>query len=274
MTDILLVLLGIFVGTLGTLIGAGGGFILVPALLILHPDYKSESITSLSLAVVFINSLSGSISYAKQKKIDYKTAFYFALSTIPTSILGVLSISYIPRNIFNALFGILMIILSLFLLTQKKQKIESINIKELEKKEYFVTREIIDSKNNKYLYSFDFKKGIGFSFLVGYLSSLFGIGGGIMMVPFMINILNFPIQIATATSQFILMIMSFSGSLSNIYLNKFHHDLNVFILLSLGVILGAQIGAYLSQKIKNNIIIKILAISLGLSGFKIFISVF
>jgi uncharacterized membrane protein YfcA len=272
LSNILLILLGIFVGTLGTLIGAGGGFILVPALLILHPDYKAESITSLSLAVVFINALSGSISYSKQKKIDYKTAFYFALATIPTSILGVLSISYIPRNIFNAIFGILMIILSLFLFTQKKHKIDS--LKELEKEEGFVTREIIDSKNNKYLYSFDLKKGISFSFLVGYLSSLLGIGGGIMMVPFMINILNFPIQIATATSQFILMIMSFSGTLSNIYLNKFHHDLNVFIFLSLGVILGAQIGAYLSQKIKNNIIVKILAISLGLSGFKIFISVF
>jgi len=52
--------LGLVVGAFGTMIGAGGGFILVPVLLLIYPDKSSETITSISLAVVFLNSLSGS----------------------------------------------------------------------------------------------------------------------------------------------------------------------------------------------------------------------
>ena len=75
--------LGFMVGTFGTLIGAGGGFILVPVLLLLYPDKSPETITSISLAVVFFNTLSGSFAYARMKRIDYKSGIIFAIATIP-----------------------------------------------------------------------------------------------------------------------------------------------------------------------------------------------
>ncbi len=46
--------LGVFVGTVGTLIGAGGGFILVPVLLLLYPNEAPATITTISLIVVFL----------------------------------------------------------------------------------------------------------------------------------------------------------------------------------------------------------------------------
>ena len=74
MPDILtwpgLVLLGIAVGTYGTMIGAGGGFVLVPLLLILYPGKPPEAITSISLAVVFLNAASGTVAYVRQRRID------------------------------------------------------------------------------------------------------------------------------------------------------------------------------------------------------------
>ncbi len=54
-----LIPLGILLGTLGTLIGAGGGVVLLPVLLLLHPDANPETVTSISLAVVFFNALPG-----------------------------------------------------------------------------------------------------------------------------------------------------------------------------------------------------------------------
>ncbi len=48
-----LVPLGFLVGAYGTLIGAGGGFVLMPILLILYPAETPELLTSISLAVVF-----------------------------------------------------------------------------------------------------------------------------------------------------------------------------------------------------------------------------
>ena len=69
--------LGVLIGAFGTLIGAGGGFILVPILLLVYPHEKTELITAISLAVVFFNALSGSFAYARMKRVDYKSGIIF-----------------------------------------------------------------------------------------------------------------------------------------------------------------------------------------------------
>lgn len=50
------------------------------------------------------------------KRIDYKSGMIFAAATIPGSVLGSLTVSYIPRHLFNAIFGLILIVLSVFLL--------------------------------------------------------------------------------------------------------------------------------------------------------------
>ncbi len=65
--------LGFLVGAFGTLIGAGGGFILVPILLLLYPDKSPDTITSISLAVVFLMHYLALLSYSRMKRIDYKS---------------------------------------------------------------------------------------------------------------------------------------------------------------------------------------------------------
>src|SRR5512133_2058702 len=101
--------LGVAIGAFGTLIGAGGGFILVPILLILYPHEDTELITSISLGVVFFNALSGSWAYSRMKRIDYKSGMIFAVATIPGAILGAVSTAYVPRHAFDLIFGGLMI---------------------------------------------------------------------------------------------------------------------------------------------------------------------
>ena len=68
-----LIPLAFFAGTYGTLIGAGGGFVLAPALLLLYPGEAPEIITSISLRAVFFNALSGTLARASSKRIDYKS---------------------------------------------------------------------------------------------------------------------------------------------------------------------------------------------------------
>ena len=82
-----LIPLGFMVGAYGTLIGAGGGFVLVPFLLILYPHETAETITAISLAVVFFNALSGSIAYARMRRIEYRSGLIFSAATIPGAIL-------------------------------------------------------------------------------------------------------------------------------------------------------------------------------------------
>jgi len=72
-TAALLVLIGFAVGAFGTLIGAGGGFILTTILLLLYPHDSPQTLTAISLAAVFFNAASGSAAYARQRRIDYRT---------------------------------------------------------------------------------------------------------------------------------------------------------------------------------------------------------
>ena len=114
--------IGIFVGTYGTLIGAGGGFILVPLLLILFPDESPALVTATSLAVVFVNSVSGSIAYARARRIGWKTGLLFALATVPGAIAGSYLVKYIPRDAFAVGFGCLLLLLAAYLLASGGRK--------------------------------------------------------------------------------------------------------------------------------------------------------
>ena len=78
-----LLLMGFFTGGYGTLIGAGGGFVLLPVLLLLYPQESPEILTSISLAVVFFNALSGTEAYAIMKRVDYKSGLLFSMTGLP-----------------------------------------------------------------------------------------------------------------------------------------------------------------------------------------------
>ncbi|HEX8270440.1 MAG TPA: sulfite exporter TauE/SafE family protein [Flavobacterium sp.] len=267
-----LILIGLLIGTIGTLIGAGGGFILVPLLIIFHPELSPESITAISMAVVACNSVSGSAAYVAAKRIDYKAGIIFALFTIPGSILGVMTTDVIPRQTFDVIFGIILLALAIFLFARggKKNTVP----KEIQTKKGWTVKHLVDKQGNEYNYAYDVRKGSILSLFVGYFSPIFGIGGGIIHVPAMTEWLRFPVHIATATSQFILAVMA-TVSVGVHFYNGTYDDSKLTIMifaLAIGVIPGAQIGAYFSRKIKGRMIVQILAVALGIIGIRILIS--
>lgn len=270
MPDILLIVLGLIVGAIGTLIGAGGGFLLVPVLLVMYPDKQPELITGISLAVVSLNALSGSIAYAFKKRIDYKSALLFCTTTLPGSVIGAYLVSYIPRDVFNLLFGSTLLVLSGYLLLKplKNQETEHktsqlLNI-------WHIKRSVIDKMGNSYTYSYDLFLACLISFFVGIAASILGIGGGIIHVPIMVNLLNFPVHIATATSHFILAFMGLSASGTHWYQGDLDGGIHEIVFLGIGVIAGAQIGAALSHRLKGVVIIRALALAIGLVALRIF----
>ena len=236
----LLIAIGFLVGMLGTLIGAGGGFILVPLLIIMYPKLTPDIITAVSIAIVACNAISGSVAYAHSGRIDYKAGLVFALFTIPGSVLGVIVTKYIPSHVFHILFGVILIMLAILLFFKKRpqheHKIDPSNLLPGWKH-----HNLTDRTGCNYDYSYNQTKGILISVVVGFISPILGIGGGIIHVPAMVNILYFPVYIPTATSHFILAIMStvrvvahaIQGSYDNAY------NLRMVIGLCVGVIPGA-----------------------------------
>ncbi len=266
-----LIPLGFAVGTLGTLIGAGGGFILVPVLLIVYPDKSPETITSISLAVVFFNAVSGTHAYAKMKRIDYKSGLIFAAAGIPGSLIGAMATSMLPRYWFDIIFGMLMVAVSTFLAFRTIREKQNGN-KPAENKTGHFLREIIDADGMKHIFSYNPSRGIIISIFVGFLSSMMGIGGGIIHVPAMINLLNFPVHIATATSHFMLIIMSFTGSIVHVFDGALVKGMLQIFGLAIGVVFGARLGAKLSRKVKGSFIVLGLACALGLVGIRLIVA--
>lgn len=263
---ILLLGLGFFVGTFGTLIGAGGGFIMVPVLLILYPKLSADTLTGMSLAIVCCNAISGSIAYAFKGRIDYRSAIMFSLAAAPGSFLGAYITSFIPRKNFEFGFGVVMIAIALYLLLGRQKEKDSPQQPPKHK-----VRILTDRYGHQHLISYNSKLGLLLSAIIGFLSSLLGIGGGIIHVPALVRLLNFPVHIATATSHAILAVMAFIGVLEHISRGDLNGVTHQILWLAPGVIVGAQLGAYFSNKVNGNWIIRGLAIALLSVGIRFLI---
>ena len=260
-----LVPVGFVIGAYGTLIGAGGGFLLVPLLLLFYPKETADTITSISLAVVFFNALSGSTAYARARRIDYYSGLIFALAAVPGAVLGALTTGFIPRRFFDALIGFVMIGAAMVLLWRPglgsgKGEGSLAN---------GFARTVVEADGTVHVFSYNRAVGVTLSFFVGYISSLLGIGGGFIHVPALVELLNFPVHIATATSHFILALMALAGTVTHIVTGAFQTGFRRTIMLSLGVVIGAQLGAHLSGRVRGVWIIRSLALALVLVGIRL-----
>jgi uncharacterized membrane protein YfcA len=266
---LLLMLLGGAVGTYGTVIGAGGGILLVPALLLLYPQEAPNTIASISLAVVFLNALSGTLAYGHMHRIDYRAGLLFGAATVPGAVLGAYATSLLSRQLFDLFFSVLVLGLATFILMRPPPQPRASRVYR-----HNVTHTLVDFKGTSYSYSFSNQQGVLISLGIGGISSMLGIGGGPFHVPVLVYRLDFPLHVATATSQFMLLIMSSMGSVAHLLAGSFVHGHRRTLFLGLGVVLGAQVGARLSQRLSGRSISLVLVGGLLLIGIRLAIHAF
>lgn len=265
---ILLCLLGFGVGAFGTLVGAGGGFILTPVLLLVYPRSSPALITAISLVAVFFNAGSGSIAYFRMRRVDYRSGIVFALCTLPGAVVGVLVADRISRPTFDVIMGVVLAGLAVWLLRGREEPHGHDDRKGS-------PRRIIDREGTEYTYRANVKLGAVLSVFVGFLSSFLGIGGGVVHVPLLVAVLGFPTHIATATSHFVLAIMALVATLTHVAAGTFHHGVGLrrAAALSVGVVFGAQLGAKLSQRLSGKVIQRLLAAGLLALAVRLILSV-
>jgi uncharacterized membrane protein YfcA len=240
--------LGVLVGAYGTLIGAGGGFLLVPMLLLVDPGQVPATVTAISLTVVFFNAYAGTWAYARMGRIDFAAGLLFAVAGIPGAVLGTWVVGFIPRDPFDLTFGVLLLALGLWLVIHPVAKKVGTGhapgkVEAMRQKQQL----LIGSVGSAYL---------------GLLASVLGIGGGILHVPFLIRVLGYPAHIATATSQFVLALVALTASLSHLFWGELNRMMVPTAFLALGVMLGAPIGAALSTRLRGPRLVRLLAVAL------------
>jgi uncharacterized membrane protein YfcA len=237
----ILIIVGLGAGTLGSMTGVGGGVVMTPALTLM--GFAPPQISSTSLFAVTFTSASSTISYAKQKKIHYRVGLKTAVASIPGAIVGAFISNLISIDSFKIYFGILLMLAGLYIayissLTKERQERPASN----EKSELL----------RPLFYSGAFGAGI--------ISSVFGVGGGIVFVPLLVLVLGMTMTTASPTSQIALLITSFVGTVTQAVLG--HTDYFHAASLSVGAFIGGQIGAKISRNVRENLLRKLLAISL------------
>jgi hypothetical protein len=253
---LLLVLLGVGVGAVGTLVGAGGGFLLTPVLLLVYPHDSPKTLTAISLFAVWANSSSGSIAYARQRRIDVRSGLVFGAATLPGAVGGAIAVDYVPRRAFDVVMAVALAAVALWITLHHEGR----------RPRGGTRRTIHDRRGVEWHYRVPLVRGTIYSLFVGFASSFLGIGGGVFHVPILVAGLGFPTHIATATSHFVLAQMSAAGVVTHFLQGSYRvgSGLRRSLALGVGVAAGAQLGARVSARVPAVTIERLLAAGLVL----------
>lgn len=263
---VLLALLGVVVGTYGAIVGVGGGFLVVPLLLIIY-KLPPAAAAATSLVVVLLSSASASVTYVRGGRVDIRTGLLLAAATVPGAyFIGPVLAERIPARAFKIGFGVFLLVMAAVLYF-RPARAAPVTGAAPRHGLWRVRRTFRDGSGETLDYEFDLVLAVVLSFAVGILSSMLGIGGGIVHVPALIHVMSFPVHVATATSQFVLAFTAAAGVAK--YAAGGHVVWPLAAGIGVGVILGAQVGASVSHRMKGAKIIRLLVLAIVVLGARL-----
>lgn len=218
-----LILLAFGAGTAGSMVGFGGGIMISPVLAFM--GFNPALIASSALSGTFGNLSGATITHAIRKKMKYSLGIKLGLLSIPGTAIGAIAANHIESDLFNVMLGIILAI-SAFILIRGKMK-------EGKKQPMrFITVVMVLA-----------------SMAAGVVSSFFGIGGGVIIVPFMILVLGMKIKEVAILSQPALLVIAFVGLVVHGTIG--HLDMYLAIFLLVGGFCGGLVGVRLSTRLKG-----------------------
>lgn len=250
----------IFVGVIMGLIGGGGSILCVPIFVYIFKMGALEA-TAASLFVVGITSLLGSFSFIARRLVHFRMAVLFGIpSLFSIYFVRKMILPFIPQKIpiwqnhsiekntfLLLLFSFLMILSSYKMIFSKMEQIES-------------------PINNNFVLLIS--QGIA----VGFISGMVGAGGGFLIVPALVMLVNMEIKKAIGTSLLIISINSLIGFLGSY--DSIPTNWNFIILFSSLSILGLAVGILISKKIRSTTLKPIFGILVLVMGIFIIIKEF
>jgi uncharacterized membrane protein YfcA len=254
----LLPILGFVIGVVAAMTGIGGGVFIVPLLTLIFA-FAPASAVGTSLAAIILTAFAATLNYSKQKKVWYKIGLLMAALTAPGAVLGAYLTSILPSGVLGLTFGAFLLVVALqitirnVILKNSNNKREG-NLKESYEKETYVSRR-------------KFIMGIPLILMGGIASGLFGVGGGIIIVPILTIFFYVPIHYAVATSMFSMIFTSLSGVGQHALLGNI--NLEFSLLIGLGSIFGALVGTQICKRISGKNLSYIFGIFLILVAFQI-----
>jgi len=230
---------GVGAGILSGLLGVGGGIVLVPFLVLaLHWQQKSAQATSLVL--VSMAAVAGVISYAVAGNVAWLPALFILAGGLAGAWLGALLVQRINARSLQVAFGIVLIVAAVRLAWPTS------------------STAVVDSAPaiTPVLALVFVLSGLA----MGLLSALFGIGGGIVLIPTLVALLGFDQKLAAGTSLAVMIPIALLGAirLTRPGLTQW----SVGVRVGVGGIVGGVIGAQLAARLPTQALAAIFAVLL------------
>jgi hypothetical protein len=253
--------LGIFVGILMGLTGAGGGILSVP-LLVFALHLSVTEAAPIALSAIALAAGVGALLGLKNKILRYKAAGFMALFGLILSPVGLWLAQRLPNNPLLILFSCTLFFVSMRLYIQARNEI--LGIKPIAQKPPPC---LVNPAHGKLDWNIPCARALLFSGgLAGFLSGLLGVGGGFVIVPALKRYTDLPVQSIVATSLGVLAIISSGGTIFSVITGNF--DYGIAAPFALGTLGGLLIGRTFGKKLSGprlQQIFAILAFSVAMS---------
>jgi uncharacterized membrane protein YfcA len=252
--------IGILAATIGSLAGLGGGFIVAPVLRIAF-DLPPEQAAATSLVLVVANVASASVAFVRQGRVDMRLALTMGLPAIPGSIAGAYLVKRAPVAWFDLTYAAMLAFLALDLL-RRKREVAAGSLARIPWSKPRTFHDRVSGADITYTQSPPIAAIAGIT--MGFLSSFFGIGGGVIVVPILLRVFAMPAHIVSATSHMVILFSAPFGVATHALQG------NIYWLdaapLAAGGLIGGQFGAAISRKISGVTLVRFLATVLGLAA--------
>ncbi len=214
----ILVISGVF-----SMFGKGGGSLYTPVLIMLGMAVGPAISTALFLNL--LTALTATIVFQRNKLVDFRFCLVFLPGTIIGSFIGALLSSIAPKNLLLGIFSAFLFAAGLLLFISGKDK---------------VARQVKALNAGMIIFI------LFFSFGVGVLSSLIGVGGGLIIFPFLVIFMKYGAQKAAGANSLIVTVSSLIGTIGHFTLGKV--DLRFLAATALACILGSAIGSQITVR--------------------------
>jgi uncharacterized membrane protein YfcA len=223
--------------TLFAALGQGGGVLYTPIQLFFGFDFHTAATTSLFLIMVL--SLASTQVFRKAGLVDWPLAFALESTTTLGAFLGGLYSGHFSGSLLTYLLAVVIAAASVFMIRRFQLDPHC----EGATNDFFHWARRVGNES----YCINLGLALSVSFLVGAVSGLLGISGGILKVPMMVLLLGVPMNIAVGSSAFMVGLTAAGGFLGHAVAG--HFDWKVALALAPGIFLGGLIGARRGVKV-------------------------
>jgi uncharacterized membrane protein YfcA len=256
-----LLAIGFIVGAYAGSVGAGGGFLLAPVLLLRHSEAAPEEITTATLTVVAISNATHALYAGRRRRMDRPLAALLVAAALPTAVLGAAATALLPRDVFTLGFALLLLLTGAYLVRRPESGIVA-PVREGWR------REVRDREGATFVYRVPVVRGVTAIAAAAGVSTLAGIGGGLLYSPIATRMMRIPHTLAVPLAQVLITAVATSAVLLHLAAGHAGAPRDDAPALTVGLLASVPVARRIHDRLGEGVLTRALAAGLFIVGIR------